>query len=133
MKGIIKEFLQRRLGISYLRDEIIQDLSDRVNTLSYFLNEFVDITSIPPTRNKDLRIMQECDALLLALFDKICKKYGLTYWLSFDKLLAILKSEFEKSGFTVSDFDKPGYIIGFGYQHEKTGIWLDVFPVDVFP
>ena len=161
MKGKIKEFLQRRLGISYLMDEIIQDLSDRVNTLSYFLNEFVDITSIPPTRNKDLRIMQECDALLLALFDKICKKHGLTYWLTygtllgavrhkgfipwdddmdvamprehFDKLLAILKLDFEKSGFTISDFDKPGYIIGFGYQHEKTGTWLDVFPVDVFP
>jgi len=149
----IRKILDRILGIN--------DLRDRINTLHYLLNESIDITAIPPTKNKDLRIMQQCDALLLALFDKICKKYGLTYWLTygtllgavrhkgfipwdddmdvamprahFDKLLNILRSEFETSGFTVSDFNKPGYLIGFGYQHQKTGTWLDVFPVDVFP
>lgn len=149
----IRKILDRILGIN--------DLRDRINTLHYLLNESIDITAIPPTKNKDLRIMQQCDALLLALFDKICKKHGLTYWLTygtllgavrhkgfipwdddmdvamprahFDKLLNILKSEFEASGFTVSDFNKPGYLIGFGYQHQKTGTWLDVFPVDVFP
>ena len=149
----IRKILDRILGIN--------DLKDRINTLHYLLNESIDITAIPPTKNKDLRIMQQCDALLLALFDKICKKHGLTYWLTygtllgavrhkgfipwdddmdvamprahFDKLLNILKSEFEASGFTVSDFNKPGYLIGFGYQHQKTGTWLDVFPVDVFP
>lgn len=149
----IRKILDRILGIN--------DLKDRINTLHYLLNESIDITAIPPTKNKDLRIMQQCDALLLALFDKICKKHGLTYWLTygtllgavrhkgfipwdddmdvamprahFDKLLNILRSEFETSGFTVSDFNKPGYLIGFGYQHQKTGTWLDVFPVDVFP
>lgn len=149
----IRKILDRILGIN--------DLRDRINTLHYLLNESIDITAIPPTKNKDLRIMQQCDALLLALFDKICKKHGLTYWLTygtllgavrhkgfipwdddmdvamprahFDKLLNILRSEFEASGFTVSDFNKPGYLIGFGYQHQKTGTWLDVFPVDVFP
>ena len=149
----IRKILDRILGIN--------DLRDRINTLHYLLNESIDITAIPPTKNKDLRIMQQCDALLLALFDKICKKHGLTYWLTygtllgavrhkrfipwdddmdvamprvhFDKLLNILRSEFETSGFTVSDFNKPGYLIGFGYQHQKTGTWLDVFPVDVFP
>ena len=167
IRGIKKEGLLKtlvasarvKLGITS-QEETICSLKEHVDTLSYLLNEVVDITSIPPTKNQDLRIMQQCDGLLLAIFDKVCKKHGLTYWLTygtllgavrhqgfipwdddmdvamprehFDKLLPILKKEFEEQGFTISDFDSPGYLTGFGYQHLKTGTWLDVFPVDTY-
>ena len=161
-EGLIKTLVASarvKLGITS-QEETICSLKEHVDTLSYLLNEVVDITSIPPTKNQDLRIMQQCDGLLLAIFDKVCKKHGLTYWLTygtllgavrhqgfipwdddmdvamprenFDKLLPILKTEFEEQGFTISDFDSPGYLIGFGYQHLKTGTWLDVFPVDTY-
>ena len=35
--------------------------------------------------------MQECDALLLAIFDKVCKKHGLVYWLSYGTLLGAVR------------------------------------------
>ncbi len=155
----IRQHVRLLLGITDL-EEMVSVMKERVNTLAYLLNESIDITSIPPTKNQDLRIMQQCDALLLAIFDKICKKHGLTYWLTygtllgavrhkgfipwdddmdvamprehFNKLKSILTKEFESKGFTISDFDKPGYVIGFGYQHLKTGTWLDVFPVDTY-
>ena len=155
----LRQHVRLLLGITDL-EEMVSVMKERVNTLAYLLNESIDITSIPPTKNQDLRIMQQCDALLLAIFDKVCKKHGLIYWLTygtllgavrhkgfipwdddmdvamprehFDKLIPILKSEFENIGFTISDFGKPGYIIGFGYQHHKTGTWLDVFPVDTY-
>lgn len=161
-EGVLKSFmliLRKITGVAHLEDSINQ-MQERINTLSYLFNESIDITSIPPTKNQDLRIMQQCDALLLAIFDKVCKKHGLVYWLSygtllgavrhkgfipwdddmdvcmprehFNKLLTILKKEFGELGFTISDFNKPGYIIGFGYNHSKTGTWLDVFPVDKY-
>ena len=154
----IRQQVRLLLGITDL-EEMVSVMKERVNTLTYLLNESVDITSITPTKNQDLRIMQQCDALLLAIFDKMCKKHGLTYWLTygtllgavrhkgfipwdddmdvamprehFDKLVPILKSEFEGKGFTISDSDSPS-LIGFGYQHLKTGTWLDVFPVDTY-
>ena len=161
-EGLFKGFkivFRNVMGVAHLEDSIMQ-MQERINTLSYIFSESIDITSIPPTKNRDLRIMQECDALLLAIFDKFCKKNGLMYWLSygtllgavrhkgfipwdddmdvcmpreqFNKLQLLLRSEFEELGFTISDFGKPGYIIGFGYNHEKTGTWLDVFPVDTY-
>lgn len=133
---------------------------ESLQTLYYFLNEFVDITRLPPTRNSDLRIMQECDALLLALFDKVCKKHNLVYWLSygtllgavrhkgfipwdddmdvamprsdFNRLQKILEEELTPMGFTVSDFNKPSCLIGLGYKHLQTGTWVDIFPVDIY-
>ena len=151
MKKKIKAILENGLGIN--------DLRDRVNTLYFFLNEYVDITSIPPTKNPDLRIMQQCDSLLLALFDKMCKKLGMTYWLTYGTLLGAVRHK----GFIPWDDDMdvampreeynrleevlnqelvplgielyprpPGPTLGMGFEHFKTGIWLDVFPVDTY-
>ena len=161
-EGLLNSFklvFHKITGVAHLENSIKQ-MQERINTLSYLLSESIDITTLPPAKNQDLRIMQECDALLLAIFDKVCKKHGLVYWLSygtllgavrhkgfipwdddmdvtmprehFNRLLPILKKEFEELGFTISDFDKPGYIIGFGYNHLKTGTWLDVFPIDTY-
>ena len=151
MKKRIKAFLESGLGIN--------DLRDRVNTLHFFLNEYVDITSIPPTKNPDLRIMQQCDSLLLALFDKMCKKVGMTYWLTYgtllgavrhkgfipwdddmdvampreeyDQLEEVLRKELVPLGIEL--YPRPtGPTFGLGFQHFNTGIWLDVFPVDQY-
>lgn len=147
----IQGFLEYRLGI--------KDLRDRISTMYFFLNEFVDITSIPPAKNKDLRIMQRCDSLLLALFDKMCKKHGLSYWLTYGTLLgavrhkgfipwdddmdvAMLRDDYyqledlirqELVPLGIELYPQPnGPTLGIGFQHFKTGIWLDVFPVDAY-
>ena len=74
---VLRQFLQKKLGIIEIRSNI----ESRLDTLYYFLNEFVDISSIPPAKNPNLRMMQKCDTLLLAIFDRVCKKYNLVYWL----------------------------------------------------
>ena len=101
--------------------------------------------------------MQKCDAELLRILDNICKKHNLTYWLDFgtllgayrhkgfipwdddmdvsmirkdyEKFVSILKSELADSNFNIEESDGR---IGFGYKHEKTGIWCDIFPVDFY-
>ncbi len=151
------DFTDIKVNVDRLRKAKTED---GLNTLYYFLNEFVDITRLPPTRNSDLRIMQECDALLLALFDKVCKKHNLVYWLSygtllgavrhkgfipwdddmdvamprsdFNRLQMILEEELAPLGFTISDFNVPSKLIGLGYKHLQTGTWVDIFPVDTY-
>ena len=140
--------IQKLLGTKTYRDEI--------DTLFYFLNEYVDIQRLPSTTNKGLRYVQKCDALLLKIFDKVCEKYSLTYWLDYGTLLGAVRHK----GFIPWDDDtdismprtdynrfktkaanclrqygikveeKEGRI-GISYQHEKTGIWIDVFPADM--
>lgn len=151
VKKKIRSSLRYRLGID--------ELKEQVDTLFYFLNEYVDITSIPPAKNEDLRIMQRCGSLLLALFGKMCKKHGLSYWLTYgtllgavrhkgfipwdddmdvampredyDKLEEILRKDLVPLGVEV--YPLPcGPTLGIAFQHFNTGIWLDVFPVDTY-
>lgn len=139
----------------------IETLEENVDTLNFFLNEYVDITTVPPASDPNLRIMQEGDALMLAVFHEVCQKHGLTYWLDygtllgavrhkgfipwdddmdvampradFNKLLGEFKSEMLSYGFSVDEpDDAPGSRIGIGYLHENTGLWMDVFPVDEY-
>lgn len=156
VKTKIRSYLCRVLGL----EELERNVCSRLETLDYFLNELVDISLIPPTRNADLRIMQQCDALLLALFDSMCKKHHLVYWLDYGTLLGavrhkgfipwdddmdvampredfnrledILRKELSPLGVEV--YPRPaGPTLGIAYQHFNTGIWLDVFPVDTYP
>lgn len=145
--GFIQKGFQYLLGIHKQQEEI--------DTLYYFINEYIDASSFPPTKDPDARIMQLCDAALLAIFDKICGKYNLQYWLDWGTLLGAVRhkgfipwdddmdvcmprkdfdwlrdnipSEFNKYDIDVKYEDGR---IGIGYQHVKTGIWLDVFAAD---
>ena len=149
----IVESIKNRLGILELERER--------DSIFFLLNNCIDITKLPPTKDPDLRILQKCDTLFLAIFDKICYKHGLTYWLDygtllgavrhqgfipwdddidivmpredFNKIPTLLKDVFNKMGFEL--YDCPMHPIRgkiISYDMEKTGIWLDIFPVDYF-
>lgn len=150
LKKTIRKAILKLLGISAHEESI--------DALFYYLNNYiVDVSKLPPTKDQDLRIMQKCDAALLIILDRICKKYNLTYWLDFgtllgaqrhkgfipwddemdvamlredyNKLLSILKIELNDNNFDILALDGR---IGFGYKHSQTGIWCDIFPVDQY-
>ena len=153
IKDAIREFVLNRFGISAKFAEVLEE----IDSLHYFLNEFVDITNIPPTKNAQLRILQETDALLLAIFHKLCDRYGISYWLDFGTLLGSIRHK----GFVPWDDDMDVSMLRddcnkileifppllkkynlclyteidrlcFHYRHFETGIWLDVFPFDQY-
>ena len=156
LKIAIRNFLWKILGSENVSLEVKQ-LRGEMNALFYFLNNFIDIRTLPPAKDPDLRIMQLCDVQLLAILDKVCKKNDLVYWLEFGTLLGayrhhgfipwdddtdismprdsynraetILKDQLSQYGISVMETDGR---IGVGFQHEKTGIWVDIFPIDVF-
>lgn len=145
-KVAIRSLLLRILGI----DEQIQ-------ALQFFLNELHSPAEIGPAKDKDLRIMQKCDASLLQIIDWFCNKHQIPYWLDYGTLLGavrhggfipwdddmdiamlrddyqrfykLAKEELTKLGLSV-DENKVGQRIGVAYKHKETGIWLDIFPVD---
>ena len=136
----------------------ILECEQGLETLNYFLNHYVDITKLPPAVG-DLRKLQLCDAVLLSIFDSICKKQGWQYWLSHGTLLGavrhkgfipwdddldvcMLRKDYndacEKLSAILASFGEDSITygigngrIGLGYQHSKTGVWCDIFPVDI--
>ena len=132
-----------------------------LDTLFYFLNSYNDITQFPKSTGP-VGQLQECDTILLAIFHEMCKKEGLKYWLDYGTLLGcyrhkgfipwdddldvgMLREDYERAvkifpelfkeyGIDAEERkEEPSEKIGIGYKHRETGIWLDVFPVDVFP
>ncbi len=149
----IKKSLKRILDVDKLEEEN--------KALYYFLNAFHNVKDVP-TSVGSLRKLQKCDVMLLKIFDKICKKNNIPYWLDYGTLLGahrhngfipwdddmdvamlredyeraipILKQEFTALGvdFEAGEKDNAPLVrIGIGYKHSNTGIWLDVFPIDL--
>ncbi len=142
--------IKYELGITRLQEE---------NESFYFLlNNCLDITKMPPTKDPDLRILQKCDAQLLAIFDKLCQKYNLSYWLhwgtligavrhkgfipwdddvdvampreDYDKVLHLMKQDIEKLGFKIT-YSNIHPLRGLVLScGENTGVWIDIFPLD---
>ena len=156
INGTIRQGILKALGLDKQKEEI--------DSLYYYLNSFCDITSLPPTKNKNLRDLQLGILELLKIFHKLCKKHNLTYWLDsgnllgayrhkgfipwdddmdvampredYEKVIPLLKPELEKYGIIVG----PGGIyddrdilqrLGVNYKTAETGIWMDIFPVDL--
>ena len=69
----------------------IDILEDHYNSLFYLFNNVVDITQLPETKNQELRWLQKCDTMLIAIFDKLCQKYELNYWLDSGTLLGAVR------------------------------------------
>ena len=150
LKYAIRETIRGFVGLYEM-----EELREQIRTMHYFLNELHSPSEISQTRDRDLRIMQECDAVLLEIFHKFCQKHQLTYWLDYGTLLgaerhngfipwdddmdvAMLRSDYDKfckltheelSNFGIEAVQDSGRI-GFSYRHQETGIWLDIFPVD---
>jgi len=150
-EGIIKALQASMQEIIGIRKQAAE-----IDTLYYYINTFFDISNIP-TASGALRSLQQGDIMLLKIFDKVCKKHKLTYWLAFgtllgavrhkgfipwdddidvqmlredyDKVLEIVKTDMEPYGITSIVCD-PRSFIKICYQQEQTGISLDIFPVD---
>lgn len=82
LKGAVRHAFRTLTGIRKREDEI--------NTLYYLMNNYFDITKLPPAKG-DLRKLQECHTILLGCFDAICKKYGWTYWIDYGTLLGSVR------------------------------------------
>lgn len=139
----------------------IKTLQQEVDSLYYYLNVYVDIRNLPPTDDPDLRILQKCDALLLGIFDKMCAKHNLTYWIEYGTLLgavrhngfipwdddtdiAMPREDYNRVYEALSDelakygidlyykYNDKLHCLCLAYQHEKTGIWCDITPMDEY-
>lgn len=134
----------------------VNKLQEQIDGLHYVLNACVDIRKFPKATGA-VRELQECDILLLKIFDTVCRKHGLNYWLDFGTLLGAVRHEgfipwdddldvampradfnrartvlcehLQRYGLQAEE-DIPLVRIGIGYKHKETGIWLDVFSAD---
>ena len=64
----------------------LKKLEDNVEMNSYIINHGIDIKQITPAKG-DLRKLQVADAKFLHLFNLVCKKNGLNFWLDGGTLL----------------------------------------------
>lgn len=147
MKSIIKKYIGSILGTERHQEEI--------DTLFYFLNQYVDITKLPPATGA-LRELQLLDAKFLKVIDLVLQRNNLTYCLAcgtllggirhkgaipwdddvdlfmprdvFDRAKKILPAECEKLHFAF--YDEPSRwmdSMGIGFD---CGAWLDIFPLE---
>lgn len=159
LKKVFQYGIKKLLGVDKYEVQLSRQ-KEELDTLFYFLNECVDITSIKPSSD-DLRILQECDTLFLSIFDKVCMANNLQYWIGggtllgavrhegfipwdddtdvcmlredFERALNLLPKKMARLGFDVQFDEKyPLATMGLGYKHYKTGIWIDIFPIDTY-
>lgn len=143
---------QKVLGITKLQEE--------TTALYYFLEQQIEPKDLPRSKNPDLRILQDCDTMLLGIFDRMCHKYSLTYWIEYGTLLgairhkgfipwdddtdvAMPREDFEKvfdlmhdelESYNITIEYRYNELAGLAmhYRHQDTGIWIDILPMDTF-
>jgi len=148
---------QRAFGVDANQREI-SALKNEVDTLYNLLEMLHDVRELPRTKNGDLFLLQECDTMLLGIFDKLCQKYGLTYWIEygtllgairhggfipwdddtdiamprddFNKVVALMQDELAKYGITIEYGISELGRIQIHYRHHETGTWIDISPMD---
>ena len=135
-----------------------QETKESFDTLFYFLNRFCKVSDLPPAEG-DLRLLQRGDTALMKVFDRLCEKHGIEYWIGFGTLLGAVRHKgfipwdddcdlcMDRENYTkareilpkacseigLTAGEEPGYRngwLGIGYEHEKTGLWIDVFPME---
>lgn len=68
----------------------IEELQYQVASLYELLNLSVNITDLKPIEGT-LRNIQKANALLLGIFDQVCVKHSLTYWMDYGTLLGAVR------------------------------------------
>lgn len=156
----LKEDGLHRTIVHYIRHWLgINMMSEEISSLYYLFDHYIDITTLPTTKDSDLRLLQQCDTMLLGIFDKLCTKYSLTYWIDYgtligairhkgfipwdddtdlsmpredyNKVIPLMKDELLEYGIDIYYMnDQPLKSIGMAYKHSETGIWIDIFPDD---
>lgn len=71
IKGVLRYFAQRLVGV--------EQLEDQINTLNYILKNYCDIHQFPKAAG-ELGALQRADTLLLAIVDTVLKVNNLEYW-----------------------------------------------------
>ena len=147
--GTIQKGVQKIIGLGGVNDEL--------STLQYFLNAYHSPSDLPHATDADLRIMQLCDVQFLRIVTMTCDRLGLKYWLDYGTLLGAIRhkgfipwdddmdmsmprADYNRAitelrdalstyGIEYIEIKRLGHI-RFGYNHLKTGIWLDVLAMD---
>lgn len=70
----------------------VHTINEKINTLYYLLNNFIDITQLRPAQGELREIQNSCNAILKTV-DTICKKNNLCYWLDAGTLLGCIRHE----------------------------------------
>jgi len=129
---------------------------ERVNWLQNFHCYFTDITKAAPPRGITL-LHQQAGAKLLEIFDQICKKYKLNYWLGSGNLLGfvrhngnpvpwdddmdiyMLRPDYEKAVALLPKlFEGTDFILFFTgwflkiFKYKNATIGFDIFPMDQY-
>ena len=149
--------IRNTLRFVVLRWLKLEHIAAEVETQYYFLNQSIDITKIRPASDMNLRYLQLCDAELLRIVRDYLESNNLRYWLDFGTLLgairhkgcipwdddidiAMPRKDYEQFISKASSFfcqlgielKVCQFWVGLGYNHSSTGIWIDIFPYDVY-
>ena len=136
----------------------IKNLNREVAQLRYFVLHNTDIKTIPPAKG-ELRLIQNCLLEFLKVFDYLCQKHNLNYWLDYGTLLGairhkgfipwdddvdigMMREDYDKViPLLNADLEKYGFYINVGENgfdrpiirilHHKYGMsQIDIFPYD---
>lgn len=70
-------------------NKMLFDIENKVLFLKYIIDNTIDIKKFPSQLSKNIN--QQVNLELLNIFDKICRKYGLRYWLDFGTLIGAVR------------------------------------------
>ena len=154
MKKILKAiryFILKLFGLHK-----IDIILERVNWLQSYNFYYTDITKAAPTRGVTL-LHQQSGAKILEIFDQLCKKYNLSYWLGSGNLLGfarhngnpvpwdddmdiyMMRSDFEKAVVLLPKlFEGTDFVIFFTgwfikiFKYKNATIGFDIFPIDQY-
>ena len=146
IKDTIRKIAWKAVGMDEIRT--------RLDSMNFYFSSWHDISQFPKAQGP-LRDLQLADTELIAILDKVLKKHGIRYWMSWGTLLgtvrhkgfipwdddtdlAIPRGDYERALNVLKEELEPYSIKvqenyswdGIGYHHYETGVWADLFPVD---
>ncbi|MBR1776350.1 LicD family protein [bacterium] len=152
-----KHITYKFLGFKISKKDKIGILKDEINYLNKIVNYF-GAKNIPPAEGEFRQWQMEC-LDIFKIVDKICRENGIKYWVDFgtllgtfrhkgfipwdddidvsmlqkdiEKLLPILKTEFENSNFTVREHAITCNNYQIRIRHKNYNAGFDIFPMHI--